>query len=138
MKPSKETHFIHVKTTYKAVNIADFFMKEIFWLHKIPKVIISDRDYKFTGNFWKSLFKRLDTKLNFSTTYHSQTNGQIERVNQVLEDMLRMYVRDYLLQREIPMAWGTTTDSLTPETNPFLYARETKYLTLKDLDSKFT
>ena len=40
-----------------------------------------------------------------------------------------------LLQREIPMAWGTTTDSLTPEINPFLYARETKYLTLKDLDS---
>ena len=40
-----------------------------------------------------------------------------------------------LLRREIPMAWGTTTDSLTPEINPFLYARETKYLTLKDLDS---
>ena len=40
-----------------------------------------------------------------------------------------------LLQREIPMAWGTTTDSLTPEINPFLYARETKYLTLKDLDT---
>ena len=40
-----------------------------------------------------------------------------------------------LLQREIPMAWGTTTDSMTLEINPFLYARETKYITLKDLDS---
>ena len=40
-----------------------------------------------------------------------------------------------LLQREMPMAWGTTTDSLTPKINPFLYARETKYLTLKDLDT---
>ena len=40
-----------------------------------------------------------------------------------------------VLRREIPMAWGTTTDSLTPEINPFLYARETKQLTLKDLDS---
>ena len=40
-----------------------------------------------------------------------------------------------LLQREIPMAWGTTIDSLTPEINPFQYARETKYLTLKDHDS---
>ena len=40
-----------------------------------------------------------------------------------------------LLQREIPIAWGTTTDILTPKINPFLYARETKYLTLKDLDS---
>ena len=70
-------------------------MKEIFCLHGIPKVIISYRDPKFTGNFWKSLFKGLDTKLNFSTAYHPQTDGQIERVNQVLEDMLRMYVRDY-------------------------------------------
>ena len=40
-----------------------------------------------------------------------------------------------LLWREIPMAWGTTIDTLTPKINPFLYATETKYLTLKDLDS---
>ena len=47
------------------------------------------------ANFWKSLFKGLDTKLNFSTAYHPQTNGQTKRVNQVLEDMLMMYVRDH-------------------------------------------
>ena len=47
------------------------------------------------GNFWKSLFKGLDTKLNFSTAYHLQIDGKTERVNQVLEDMLRMYVRYY-------------------------------------------
>ena len=47
-----------------------------------------------------------------------------------------MYGRPcYVLQREIPMAWGTTTERLTPEINPFLYARETKNLTIKDLDS---
>ena len=50
-KLSKEAHFIPVKTTHKASNIAYIFMKEIFWLHKISKVIISDRDPKFTGNF---------------------------------------------------------------------------------------
>ena len=61
-KLSKATHFIHVKTTYKDANIADIFMKEIFQLHGILKVIISNRDPKFTGNFWKSLFKGLDTK----------------------------------------------------------------------------
>ena len=87
-KVSMEAHFVPLKTTYKAANIADIFMKEIFRLHGNPKVIISDRDPKFTGNFWKSLFKGLDTKLNFSTTYHLQTNGHTERVNQVLEDML--------------------------------------------------
>ena len=58
-------------------------------------VIISGRDPKFTDNFWKSLFKSLDTKLNFRTAYHLQSNGQIKRVNQVWEDMLWMYVRDY-------------------------------------------
>ena len=56
-KLSKEAHFILVKTTYKAANIADIFLKQIFRLHGIPKVIISDRDPKFMGNFWKSLFK---------------------------------------------------------------------------------
>ena len=88
-KLSKAAHFIHVKTTYKAVNIADIFSKQIFRLHGIPKVIISDRDPKFTGNFWKSLFKGLNTTLNFR-----QTDGQTEIVNEVLEDLLRMYVKD--------------------------------------------
>jgi len=91
-KLSKAMHFIPVKSTYKVVNIVDIFMKYFFRLHGIPKVIISDRDVNFTGNFWKTLFKGLDTKLNFSTTYHPQTDGQTERVNQILEDMLRMYV----------------------------------------------
>ena len=74
-KLSKEAHFIHVKTIYKAANIADIFLKQIFRLHGIPKVIISDRDPKFTSNFWRSLFKGLNTTLNFSTSFHSQTNG---------------------------------------------------------------
>ena len=69
-KLSKVAHFIYVKYTYKVVNIANIFMKEISRLHGVPKVIISDRDTKFTGNFWKSLFKGLGTQLNFSTAYH--------------------------------------------------------------------
>jgi len=77
-KLSKTTHFIPVKSTYKVVNIANIFMKEVFRPDGIPKVIISDRDVKFTGNFWKSLFKGLDTKLNFSTAYHPQTDGQLK------------------------------------------------------------
>ena len=93
-KLSKAAHFIPVKTTYKAANIADIFLKQIFQLHGIPKVIISDRDPKFTGNFWKYLFKGLNTMLNFSTSFRPQTDGQTERVNQVLEYLLRMYVKD--------------------------------------------
>ena len=67
-------------------------MKEVFRLHGMPKEIVSDRDTKFTSNFWKSLMASLETKLLFSTAYHPQTDGQIERVNQILEDMLRMHV----------------------------------------------
>ena len=87
-KMSREAHFIPVKSTYKAMNIADIFLKEIFRLHAIPKVIISDRDVKFTGNFWRYLFSRLETQLNFSTVYHPQMDRQTERVNQIFEDML--------------------------------------------------
>ena len=56
--------------------------------------IISDRDPKFNSKFWKGLLADLGTKLNFNTAYHPQTDGKIERVNQVLEYMLRIYVMD--------------------------------------------
>ena len=60
----------------------------------MSKLIVSDRDAKFTCNFSKTLFKVLGAELNFSTTYHPQTNAKTERVNHVLEEMLRMYVMD--------------------------------------------
>jgi hypothetical protein len=91
-KLSKDTHFIPVKSTCKVIDIANIFMKEIFRLHGIPKEIISEKDTKFTSIFWKYLFVGFETKLLFSTTYNPQTNGKLERVNQVLEDMLRMHV----------------------------------------------
>ena len=90
----KETHFIPVKSSYKDDAIAKIFMKEIFRLYGLPKELTFDKDTKFTSNFWKVLFAYLGTKLNFSTAYHPKTNGKIERVNQVLEYMLRMYVMD--------------------------------------------
>ena len=93
-KLTKASHFILVKSRYKANAIAKTFMKEIFKLHGLPKAIISDRDVKFTSNFWKGLLADLGTKLKFSIAYHPQIDGQTERVNQVLEDMLRMYAMD--------------------------------------------
>jgi transposase InsO family protein len=56
---------------------------------KVPKKIVSDRGSQFTSRFWKSFHENMDTKLSFSLTYHPQTDGQTERTNQVLEDMLR-------------------------------------------------
>ena len=81
-KLTKVAHFISVKSTHKTDDIAKIFMKDIFKLHGL-KGIVFDRDVKFTSNFWKGLFAYLGTKLNFSTAYHPQTDGQIERVNRV-------------------------------------------------------
>jgi hypothetical protein len=77
-KLNKSAHFIHVKSTYKAINIVEIFMKEIFRLHGIPKMVNSNRDVKFMSTFWKELFAGLDTNLNFSTSYHPQTDGKTE------------------------------------------------------------
>ena len=67
-------------------------MEDIVRLHGIPRRIIFDRDPVFTSALWTSLQHALGTQLNFSSAYHPQTDGQMERVNQILEDMLRMYV----------------------------------------------
>jgi hypothetical protein len=93
-KLTKAAHFIPVMITHKASKIVDVYMREIARLHGIPRTIVSDRDPKFTSNFWKGFFNGFGTNLNFSTTYHPELDGQIERVNQVIEDMLRMYVMD--------------------------------------------
>ena len=60
----------------------------------MPKMVISDRDVKITSKFWKSLFAGLETTINFSTSYHPETDGQTECTNQVIEDMLRMCVME--------------------------------------------
>ena len=69
-KLTKAAHFIPVKSTYETGDIANIFMKDIFKLHGLSKAIVSNRDVKFTSNFWTGLFADLGTKLNFSTSYH--------------------------------------------------------------------
>ena len=71
-------------------------MSEIVRLHGIPLSIVFDRDPRFTSRFWKELQSALGTQLNFSTAFHPQTNGQSERVIQVLEDVLWGCVLDFL------------------------------------------
>ncbi|KAL0537321.1 hypothetical protein IC582_026298 [Cucumis melo] len=85
---TKSTHFIPRKSTYTASKWGQLYMTKIVRLHGVPVFIISDRDARFKSKFWKGLQLALDTRLDFSTALHPQTDGQIERLNQVLEDML--------------------------------------------------
>jgi hypothetical protein len=86
---SKVAHFILIKTTYKGSKLAELYIARIVCLHGVPKKIVFDRGTQFTSKFWEKLHESMDTKLNFSSAYHPQTDGQTERVNQILEDMLR-------------------------------------------------
>ena len=71
---------------------AQIFIDNVFRLHGLPEVIISDQDSRFTGKFWRALFDLLGTDLWFSTAFHSQTDGQSEWMIQTLENFLRPYV----------------------------------------------
>jgi transposase InsO family protein len=88
---SKMTHFAPTKTSATAPDTARLFFDHIFRLHGLPTSIVSDRDAKFTSKFWKTLFQTLGTKLAMSTAFHPQTDGQTERTNRTLEDMLRAF-----------------------------------------------
>jgi len=89
---TKSAHFIPMKNSYRPPEYADLYMAEIVKLHGIPKTIISDRGPQFTAHFSERMHKSLGTSLVRSTAYHPQTSRQTERLNQVLEDMLRACV----------------------------------------------
>ena len=91
-KLTKMVHIVPTTTTVSAPDLARIFFREDVRLHGIPKSIVSDRDPRFTSHFWKCLWSQLGTKLAMSTAYHPQTDGQTERTNRTLEDMLRSYV----------------------------------------------
>jgi hypothetical protein len=75
---TKSAHFIPVRMTYQAPDIARVFISEIVRLHGMPKRIISDRGLVFTGRFWMSFQEAFGTHLNFSTAYHSEINRKTE------------------------------------------------------------
>jgi hypothetical protein len=92
---TKVAHFITVKTTYSGLQLVELYMSMIVCLHGVPKKIVSERGTQFTSKFWERLHETFDTQLHFSSTYHPQTDGQTERVNQILEDMMRACALHY-------------------------------------------
>ena len=82
---TKSAHFLPVKTHYSSQQYAEIYMARIVSLHGVPKTIISDRGTQFVARFWEQLHASLGTQLIRSSAYHPQTDGQTERINQILE-----------------------------------------------------
>jgi hypothetical protein len=120
---TKYAHFVGISSKSKASQVVDSYVKNIFKLHGFPKVIVSDRDPKFTSNFWKELFHQVGTSLTMSTSYHPQTDGQTEVVNKFLEGYLRNFVNDRQTQwinwLHLAEWWYNSTYHTSTKMSPF-------------------
>jgi len=92
---TKSALFLPIKMTDSVDKLAKIYINEVVRLHGIPVSIVSDRDPRFTSRLWPSIQHALGTRLDMSTAFHPQTNGQSERVIQVLEDLLRACVLEF-------------------------------------------
>ncbi|GJY99636.1 putative reverse transcriptase domain-containing protein [Tanacetum coccineum] len=92
---TKSAHFLPMREDYKMDRLARLYLNEIVARHGMPISIISNRASRFTSRFWKTMQEVSRTKLDMSTTYHPQTDGQSERTIQTLEYMLRACILDF-------------------------------------------
>jgi hypothetical protein len=89
---TKFAHFFAISSDYTTSQVAEFFFREVFRFHGLPKYIVSDRDSRFLSAFWQELFRLAGTELTPSTSCHPQTDGQTEIVNKWIEGYLRNYI----------------------------------------------
>jgi hypothetical protein len=92
---SNMAHFIPCQKTSDATHVAILFFKEVVRLHSLPRSIVSDRETKFVGHFWGTLWKKLGKDLSFNSSYHPQTDGQSQVVNISLGNLLRSLVTEH-------------------------------------------
>jgi hypothetical protein len=103
---SKSAHFIPVNTYYNVQKDAEIYIAHVICSHEVSKMIISDRGSHFVARFWEQLHASLETHLIHSSAYHPRTDGQTERVNEILEDMLRAYVLEHQGSRYQNLPWA--------------------------------
>lgn len=122
-KFSKYAHFVPMKHPYTALTVATTYMQQIFRLHGLPLALISDRDRIFTSALWQELFRLSQTQVRMSSSYHLQTDGQTERVNQCLETYLRCFVhscpRNWYRWLFLAKYWYNTTFHSTLGRTPY-------------------
>ncbi|MCO5547930.1 hypothetical protein L7F22_001385 [Adiantum nelumboides] len=115
---SKQAHFIPVRKQITAEQMAKIFLVTVFKYHGMPRLIVSDKDPRMTGLFWRALWQNLHSTLRFSSSYHPQTDGQSEIVNSAVLDLLKCYVLDNPAQWEhylplVKFAYNTTIHNST-------------------------
>jgi Integrase zinc binding domain/Integrase core domain len=122
-KLTKYCHLIFFTHPFSAATLAEKFLEIVHKLHGLPVKIITDRDPIFTSNFWKELMQKLGVKLNFSTVYHPQIDGQTEKLNQCIETYLRCMVFNCPKKWHswLPLAkwWYNTNFHIDIQTTPF-------------------
>ena len=140
---SKMVHLVAVRESITAKDCARVFIDTIFRLHGLPREIVSDRDPRFTAEFWQSVFQTLGTRLTMSTSDHAETDGQTERANRVLEEILRGYVHSFTSWSEfLPMAEFAINNSVHASTThtPFFVngLRHPRIPSLIECDSRLS
>jgi hypothetical protein len=122
-KFTKYGHFLPLKHPYSAQTVAKLFLDQIYRLHGLPLSIIYDMDIVFTSNFWRELFTLANVQLRMSTTYHLQSDGQTEHVNQCLEIFLRCFAnacqKKWLVWLPLTEFWYNTSYHTTIDRSPF-------------------
>ncbi|KAL0449608.1 UNVERIFIED_CONTAM: Retrovirus-related Pol polyprotein from transposon.6 [Sesamum latifolium] len=120
---TKYAHFLGLSLPYSAETVARLFLDNVYKLHGLPLNIVTDRDKIFTSQFWSTLFKALNIQLSLTTAYHTQEDGQTERVNQCLETYLwcMCHLKPKSWAKWLPLAehWYNTNFHQSLRTTPF-------------------